>query len=108
MLLSQEDIQQSEFSFFPHLQKSSSKRQAYLTTKTGALLKGITIRKKKGVSYNLIDVPAVLIITNRPEHGEADLDTLPKLGDVEQMLSELTRDVLRTRLRERLSSPRSG
>ena len=108
MLLSQEDIQGSDFSFYPHLEKRSSKRQVYLTTKTGVILRGIAVRKKKGESYITIDVPAVLMITNRPEHGETDLATLPKLGDVEQILSELTREILRTRLRERLFSLRSG
>ena len=108
MLLSQEDIQGSEFSLYPHLEKRSARRQAYLTTNTGVILKGITIRKKKGESYFMIDVPAVLMISNRAEHGETDLVTRPKLGDVEQILSELTRDVLGTRLRERLASPRSG
>ena len=107
MLLSQEDIQGSEFSFYPHLEKRSSKRQVYLTTKTGVILRGITVRKKRGESYTVIDVPAVLMITNRPEHGEAEVVTIPKLGDVEQILSELTREVLRTRLRTRLSAPRS-
>ena len=108
MLLSQEDIQGSEFSFYPQLEKRSSKRQVYLTTKTGVILRGITLRKKKVESHITIDVPAVLVITNRQEHGEADLVTLPKLGDVEQILSDLTREVLRSRLRECLSSPRSG
>lgn len=105
MLLSQDDIEAAEFSFNPPLGKRSSKRQVYLSTKTGVILRGIIVRKKKGESYITIDVPAVLMITNRPEHGKADLVMLPKLGDVEQILSDLTREVLRTRLRERLSSP---
>lgn len=76
-------------------------------TTTGVILRGIIFRRKKGESHITIEVPAVMMITNRPEHGEADIVTLPKMGDVEQILSDLTREVLRTRLRECISSPRS-
>ena len=101
MLLSQEDIEGSEFSFYPPLEKRSSKRQVYLMTKTG-VIKGITIRRKKSERYLTVEIPPVLIITNRPEFGEAEVETLPKLGEVEQILGELTREVLKTRIRERL------
>lgn len=99
MLLSQEDIQGADFSFYPHLGKKSSKRQVFLSTRTGVILVGIIIHKKKGQQYFTIDVPPVLKISNRPEHGESELVTLPKLGDVEQFISDLSRDVLKTRLR---------
>lgn len=71
-------------------------------TKTGVILKGITIRRKKSERYPTVEVPPVLMITNRPEFGEAEVETLPKLGEVEQILGELTREVLKTRIRERL------
>ncbi len=102
MLLSQQDIQGADFSFYPPLGKKSSKRQVFLSTKTGVILKGITIRRKKGERYFSVDVPSVLKITNRPEHGEAEVETLPKLGEVEQILSDLTIEVLRARLAEHL------
>ena len=102
MLLSQEDIEGSKFSFYPPLEKRSSKRQVYLMTKTGVILKGITIRRKKSERYPTVEVPPVLMLTNRPEFGEAEVETLPKLGEVEQILGELTREVLKTRIRERL------
>ena len=102
MLLSQEDIQGADFSFYPPLGKRSSRRQVFLSTKTGVILKGIVIRKKKGERYFNVDVSSVLKITNRPEHGEAEVETLPKLGEVEQILSDLTIDVLRARLAEYL------
>lgn len=57
MLLSQEDIEGSEFSFYPPLEKRSSKRQVYLMTKTGVILKGITIRRKKSERYLTVEVP---------------------------------------------------
>lgn len=98
MLLSQEDIQGADFSFYPPLGKRSSKRQVFLSTKTGVILKGIVIRKKKGERYFNVEVPSVLKITNRPEHGETEAETLPKLGEVEQLLSDLTIEVLRARL----------
>jgi hypothetical protein len=102
MLLSQQDIQSAGFSFYPLIGKKSSKRQVFLSTKTGVILKGIAIRKKKGERYFSVDVLSVLTITNRPEHGEAEVETLPKLGEVEQILSDLTGEVLRTRLAEYL------
>ena len=54
--------------------------------------------KKKGERYFNVEVPSVLKITNRPEHGETEAETLPKLGEVEQLLSDLTIEVLRARL----------
>ena len=102
MLLSQEDIQGAAFSFYQPLDKKSSKRQVFLSTKTGVILKGVVIRKKKGERYFTVDVPSVLKIMNRPEHGEAEVETLPKLGEIEQILSDLTIEVLRARLAEYL------
>jgi hypothetical protein len=43
-----------------------------------------------------------VVVTNRPEHGLVDLDALSHLGDTEWPVSDLTRETLIVRIRERL------
>lgn len=91
MLLSQHDIQSAELSFDPPMTKRAKTRKVYLSTHTGVLLAGIKCSQKSGVN-----VPAVLKVTNRPEYGEGS-------QALEQPVSELTREVLAGRIREKLA-----
>jgi len=91
MLLSQQDMQQADLSFEPTLTKRAATRRVFLIAAKGAILEGIRVSKKKGLL-----IPSVLLVKNRPE--------LQVGGDpVEQPITDLTREVLATRIREELN-----
>lgn len=102
-MLSQTDIQSADLSFDPPLENKCATRRVVLIAKQGAMLKGITITRKKGESYPRIDIPSVLVITNRPEQGMVEEELILRLEKVEQVVSELTRETLLLRIRERLA-----
>lgn len=91
MVLSQHDLQSADLSFQPPLTKGAKSRKIFLSTCTGVLLAGIKYSSKGGVI-----VPSTLKVTNRPEYGEG-----AKM--LQQPLSDLTREVLRNRIRGHLN-----
>lgn len=100
-MVSDSDIQNADLSFEPPLTRRAKNRRVYLNTRTGMVMKGITVTSpRRGVQR--INVPRSLIITNRPEHGLVDLDTMPHLGEVAWPISDLARETLTVRIRERL------
>lgn len=99
-MLSDHDIQSAQVSVEPPLWKKRAKRQVFLIAHRGAILKGITLTQSKGTLT--IDVPNSLYIVNRPEHGLADVETMPELGYIEQPLSDMARETLQHRVREHL------
>jgi len=84
--LSQNDIQSADLSFEPSLTKRAANRKVFLIAAAGAILEGIKVSKKKGLT-----IPPILHIRNKPELQE---DHSP----LEQPLSDLTRGVLAQRI----------
>lgn len=90
MILSQQDLQAAELSFEPPLTRPAANRRVFLIAKRGAILEGIKTSKKKGIT-----IPSVLRIRNRPELLESD-------DPIEQPIDDMTREILRMRIREKL------
>ena len=87
----QVEIQNADLSFEPPLYKKTKKwRHVFLSTPSGRIYRGIRARRTTG-DHIEIDVPMLLILANRPE-----------LGDHEVSLSEMTRDLLHEKIREKL------
>jgi hypothetical protein len=97
-MLSEQDLLSADISFDPPLyNKRSKKHQVYLIAYKGSIvqgrIQGITLHRKVdrrlGGLTVAIDVPSVLIYGNRPEY---DFHEFP--------ITDLTRDILRVRIRE--------
>jgi hypothetical protein len=70
--------------------KRAANRKVFLMAARGAILEGISVSKKRGIT-----IPYALKIQNRNDENED-----AQLG--EQLLTDLTRDILRTRIQDRL------
>ena len=87
----QVEIQNADLSFEPPPYKRTKKwRQVYLSTPSGRIYRGIRTRFSTD-NHVEIDIPMLLSLENRPE-----------LGDHEVSLSEMTKDLLREKIREKL------
>jgi hypothetical protein len=91
MVLSQSDIQNTTLSFDPPMTKRAANRKIYLIAARGAILEGIKYSKRRGLS-----IPDILHIKNKPEL----LDDSPS---IEQLITPMTKDVLRLRIIEELN-----
>jgi hypothetical protein len=91
VLLSQADVQSADLFFEPPMTKRAANRKVFLIAARGAILEGIKVTKKRGIT-----VPTALKIQSRPD----EQDEGAHLG--EQLLTDLTRDILRTRTQDTL------
>ena len=86
----QHELQTADISFYPPLdQKAKKWRDVFLSTPSGRIYRGVRV---KG---STIDIPFFVSLDNRPEFGEREVS-----------LSEMTKDLLREKIRERLLSSR--
>jgi hypothetical protein len=83
------EIQNADLSFEPPLYKKTKKwRHVFLSTPSERIYRGIRARRS---TCDPIDIPMLLILENRPE-----------LGDHEVSLSDMTKDLLQEKIREKL------